>query len=97
MNFQNRASPLMEELVYFHDWVIVFVSRIAVGVVWYLVLLLSIKPSHRFLSESQSVEFAWTALPCLVLVSIALPSLRLLYILDDVGTPLLTVKRVGHQ
>lgn len=47
--------------------------------------------------ESQSVEFAWTALPCLVLVAIALPSLRLLYLIDDAGVPCMTIKSVGHQ
>lgn len=97
LNFQNGASPLIEQLVFFHDWVIVFVTSIAVGVVWYLLLIVSNKPSHRILLESQGVEFAWTALPCLVLVAIALPSLRLLYIIDDVGSPSITIKRVGHQ
>ena len=58
---------------------------------------MSNKPSHRLLIESQGVEFAWTALPCLVLVAIALPSLRLLYIIDDVGSPCITIKTVGHQ
>ena len=67
------------------------------GVVWYLVLIVSNKPTHRMLLESQGVEFAWTALPCLVLVAIALPSLRLLYMIDDAGTPSMTIKRVGHQ
>ena len=75
----------------------VFVRRIAVSVVWYLMLVVSSKPSHRFLIDSQRVEFAWTALPCVVLVAIALPSLRLLYLIDDVGTPGITVKSIGHQ
>ena len=97
LNFQDSSSPLIEQLIFFHDWVIVFVRSIAVGVVWYLLLFLNAKPSHRSLVESQGVEFAWTTLPCLVLVAIALPSLRLLYIIDDVGSPNLTVKTVGHQ
>lgn len=97
LKFQDRASPLIEQLIFFHDWVIVFVSSIAVGIIWYLILIIINKPSHRWLIESQSIEFAWTALPCVVLVAIALPSLRLLYIIDDVGSPSLTVKVVGHQ
>lgn len=87
----------MEQLNFFHDWVIVFVVRIAAGVLWYLALIPTDKPSHRRLLEAQSVEFGWTALPCLVLVAIALPSLRLLYILDEAGSPRLTLKTVGHQ
>jgi len=75
----------------------IFVSRIAAGILWYLVILSSKQPSHRRLIEAQGVEFGWTALPCLVLVAIALPSLRLLYIVDESGTPELTIKTVGHQ
>lgn len=47
--------------------------------------------------DAQGIEFAWTFLPCLVLVAIALPSLRLLYIIDEVGGPVLSLKAVGHQ
>lgn len=64
---------------------------------WYLVLLGQAVPSHRYLTESQRVEIMWTVVPCIVLISIALPRLRLLYTLDDVGRPCLTVKSVGHQ
>nr|AKS04043.1 cytochrome c oxidase subunit 2 [Parasagitta setosa]AKS04137.1 cytochrome c oxidase subunit 2 [Parasagitta setosa] len=87
----------MEQLNFFHDWVMIFVSSIAVGVLWYLVILMSKQPSHRSLIEAQGVEFGWTALPCLVLVAIALPSLRLLYMVDESGSPELTIKTVGHQ
>ena len=97
LNLQNAASPLIEQLNFFHDWVMVFVVRIAAGVLWYLALVPTRKPSHRLLVEAQRVEFGWTALPCVVLVAIALPSLRLLYILDEVGNPRLTIKTVGHQ
>jgi len=57
LNLQNAASPLMEQLNYFHDWVIVFVVAIAVAVLSYLVLTASLKPSHRALLEAQDVEF----------------------------------------
>jgi len=97
LNLQNAASPLMEQINFFHDWVMIFVSSIAIGVLWYLTLSLTTKPSHRRLLEAQRVEFSWTTLPCLVLVAIALPSLRLLYMLDEAGTPGLTLKTVGHQ
>ena len=75
----------------------IYVSAIAVGVLTYLCLLPFPKPSHRGLIEAQNVEFLWTALPCLVLVAIALPSLRLLYMIDDAGEPVMTIKAVGHQ
>ena len=57
LNLQNGASPLIEQLNFFHDWVIVFVLRIAAGVLWYLALIPLPKPSHRLLLEAQRVEF----------------------------------------
>ena len=87
----------MEQLNFFHDWVMVFVAGIAVAVLWYLALIPTNKPTYRNLIESQGVEFGWTAVPCLVLIAIALPSLRLLYMIDEAGEPGLTIKTVGHQ
>jgi cytochrome c oxidase subunit 2 len=52
---------------------------------------------NRFLLEGQILEVIWTVLPAITLVFIALPSLRLLYLLDEVGSPALTLKTVGHQ
>ena len=97
LNLQNGASPLIEQLNFFHDWVMIYVTSIAVAVLAYLVLLPKAKPRHRALLEAQDVEFLWTALPCLVLIAIALPSLRLLYIVDEAGEPVITFKAVGHQ
>lgn len=74
-----------------------FVVSIATGVLRYLVALGRAAPTHRALLEAQRVEFYWTALPCVVLVCIALPSLRLLYIVDEAGEPAMTIKGVGHQ
>ena len=49
------------------------------------------------LLESQSTEILWTTLPCLVLFAIGFPRLRLLYLLDEVGTPSINIKVIGHQ
>ena len=97
VNLQNAASPLIEQLNFFHDWVIRFVVAIALAVLWFLYLLITSQHSFRLFTDSQDVEFIWTSVPCLVLVGIAFPSLRLLYIIDEVGAPGLTMKAVGHQ
>lgn len=52
---------------------------------------------HRSLLENQSIEIIWTVLPAFILLFIAFPSLRLLYLLDEVNTPGLTIKVIGHQ
>ena len=97
ISFQDSASPLIEQLIFFHDWSMVFVTRIAVAAIWLILALFSRKPSYRLFIDSQDVEYSWTILPCLILIFIGFPSLRLLYIVDEVGQPLFTLKAIGHQ
>lgn len=52
---------------------------------------------NRSLLENQTVEVIWTLTPAVILLFIAFPSLKLLYLLDEVGEPALTVKIIGHQ
>lgn len=52
---------------------------------------------HRMMKESQSLEYTWTLLPTLVLLAIGIPSLRLLYLVDEAAIGNLTVKALGHQ
>lgn len=47
--------------------------------------------------ESQELELFWTIVPRIILIFIGLPSIRLLYLLDEVYKPALTIKAVGHQ
>ena len=53
--------------------------------------------SHRYYNHGTVVELIWTCTPALVLIAIAFPSFRLLYLQDDVISPALTVKCVGSQ
>lgn len=55
------------------------------------------KYNHRFLLEGQTIELIWTILPAITLVFIALPSLKLLYLLDEINNPILSIKSIGHQ
>nr|ADI33919.1 cytochrome c oxidase subunit II [Rhinusa antirrhini]AFP50417.1 cytochrome c oxidase subunit II [Rhinusa antirrhini] len=94
---QDSASPLMEQLTYFHDHTLTISIIIMILVGHMLMSMLLNKFTHRFLMEGQWIETVWTILPAIVLISIALPSLRLLYILDEICDPLITVKVIGHQ
>lgn len=55
------------------------------------------KISNINLFEGQTIELIWTIIPALILVFIALPSLRALYLLDEVKMPAITIKTIGHQ
>nr|AOY39800.1 cytochrome c oxidase subunit 2 [Phloeotribus sp. BMNH 1047247] len=94
---QDSASPLMEQLLFFHDHTLLILMIITILVSQMLLSMLFNKFSHRFLLDGQLIELIWTILPAMILILIALPSLRLLYILDENFNPMLTVKSIGHQ
>nr|QIV24837.1 cytochrome c oxidase subunit II [Sceleocantha sp. 4 MJ-2019] len=94
---QDSASPLMEQLSFFHDHTLMILVIITVLVGQLMLTLFFNKFSHRYLLEGQLIEIIWTILPAVTLVFIALPSLRLVYILDEVSNPLVTIKVIGHQ
>nr|ARH55146.1 cytochrome c oxidase subunit 2 [Phratora vulgatissima] len=94
---QDSASPLMEQLSYFHDHTLMVLVIITVLVSQLMISLFFNKFSHRYLLEGQMIEIIWTILPTLTLIFIAIPSLRLIYILDEVNNPMITIKTIGHQ
>nr|YP_010287483.1 cytochrome c oxidase subunit II [Cotta incongruaria]UKT61814.1 cytochrome c oxidase subunit 2 [Cotta incongruaria] len=97
LNLQNGASPLMEQIIFFHDHTLIILIMITMLVGYLMVNLLFNKYINRFLLEGQMIELIWTILPAITLIFIALPSLRLLYLLDELNNPLITLKSIGHQ
>ena len=95
--FQDAVSPLMEQLIYFHDHTLLILLIITSLVVYVIYLLIINLVVDRFLLDGHEIEIVWTVFPALVLFFIAFPSLRLLYLLDEVMVPTLTLKVVGHQ
>lgn len=97
LGLQDRASPLIRQLIFFHDHTMVVLILI-ISIVGFMIIRMVLRGFvNRSLLERQLVEIIWTVLPALILLLIALPSLRLLYLLDEVKAPGLTVKVVGHQ
>nr|WMQ72157.1 cytochrome oxidase subunit II [Okanagana fumipennis] len=97
INLQDAMSPLMEQIIFFHDHTLVILIVITVIVSYMMSTLFLNNMIDRLLLEGQLIEFVWTLFPAMTLIFIALPSLRLLYLLDEVNNPLLTIKIVGHQ
>nr|AGR27974.1 cytochrome c oxidase subunit II [Mecinus dorsalis]AGR27975.1 cytochrome c oxidase subunit II [Mecinus dorsalis]AGR27976.1 cytochrome c oxidase subunit II [Mecinus dorsalis] len=94
---QDSSSPLMEQLMYFHDHTMLILIIITILVGQMLLSMLFNKFTNRFLLEGQLIETIWTILPAIILILIALPSLRLLYIMDEIYNPSITIKAIGHQ
>nr|ASY98069.1 cytochrome c oxidase subunit II [Brunneria borealis] len=97
LGLQDSASPLMEQLMYFHDHSMFIITMIVVTVGYSILSLLSNKIIDRYVMDGQFLEIIWTILPALVLIFIAFPSLRILYLIDETVKPDLTLKTIGHQ
>nr|QRV62538.1 cytochrome c oxidase subunit 2 [Hydroporus sp. IBE<ESP> AV45] len=97
LNLQNSASPLMEQLTFFHDHTLMILTMITMLVGYLMFSLFFNMYINRFLLEGQTIEIIWTILPAIILIFIALPSLRLLYLLDEISNPWLSLKSIGHQ
>nr|AAU01167.1 cytochrome oxidase subunit II [Papilio grosesmithi] len=97
LNLQNSASPLMEQIIFFHDHTLIILIMITILVGYLMINLFFNKYINRFLLEGQMIELIWTIIPTITLIFIALPSLRLLYLLDELNNPLITLKSIGHQ
>nr|YP_009479494.1 cytochrome c oxidase subunit II [Pagellus acarne]AVV92442.1 cytochrome c oxidase subunit II [Pagellus acarne] len=97
LGFQDAASPVMEELLHFHDHALMIVFLISTLVLYIIVAMVSTKLTNKYILDSQEIEVIWTILPAFILILIALPSLRILYLMDEINDPHLTIKAMGHQ
>nr|UTD45366.1 cytochrome c oxidase subunit II [Wallacea dactyliferae] len=97
IQLQDSASPMMEQLTFFHDHTLLILTIITILVSQLLINLLFNKFLYRLLLEGQTIELIWTILPALILILIAIPSLRLIYIIDEIMQPTITIKSIGHQ
>nr|AAS67175.1 cytochrome oxidase subunit II [Hydrornis guajana] len=96
LGFQDASSPIMEELIEFHDHALMVALAICTLVLYLLTLMLMEKLSSNTV-DAQEVELVWTILPAIVLIMLALPSLQILYMMDEIDEPDLTLKAIGHQ
>jgi len=103
LGFQDPATTLMEEIIKFHNDIMFYMVAVAVFVMWLLVRCFSFysaeknkNPIDNF-THATLVEIVWTIVPALILVLIAVPSFKLLYQMDEISDPAVTLKVVGHQ
>lgn len=97
IGLQDATSPIIEELLHFHDHTLIIVFLISSLVLYIISTILTTKLTHTSTIDAQEVETVWTILPAIILILIALPSLRILYMMDEINNPSLTVKTMGHQ
>nr|AAO85825.1 cytochrome c oxidase subunit II [Aphis farinosa] len=97
LSFQNSNSPLMEQLIFFHDHTIFIIIMIMSTITYMMLFIMKNKFINIKISDNQMIEFIWTTTPPIILIFIAMPSLHLLYLMDEIKCPILTIKIFGHQ
>nr|YP_010007650.1 cytochrome c oxidase subunit 2 [Cyanidium caldarium]QNR39837.1 cytochrome c oxidase subunit 2 [Cyanidium caldarium] len=102
IGFQDPATPIMEGIVNLHHDIIFFLIIIIIFVSWILFRTLFLfnsktNPVAYNFSHGTFIELLWTLTPSLVLIGIAVPSFALLYSIDEIIDPAITIKAVGRQ
>ena len=102
VGFQDPATPIMEGIIFFNGLLMTFMLFIACLVGWLLYKSLTLfnESDHKDavgFNHSTLLEVVWTIIPAGILMVISVPSYNLLYAMDEVIDPSLTIKVVGHQ
>ena len=102
LGFQDPATPIMEGIINLHHDLMFFICVIAIFVSWMLAKTLwhfeeTQNPQASTLVHGTVIEIIWTLTPALILLIIAIPSFSLLYAMDEIISPTLTIKTIGHQ
>lgn len=101
--FQDSATPQMEGLIELHDNIMYYLVVILFSVGWILLSIIrnyisNKSPiSHKYLNHGTLIELIWTITPAIILILIAFPSFKLLYLMDEVSDPSMSVLAEGHQ
>ena len=102
MGFQDPATPIIIGIIHFHNHLIFFLVVIGTFVIWllYKALVLfkedPLREASKF-THSTPLEVVWTITPAFLLLLIAGPSFALLYSIDEVISPHISLKVIGHQ
>ena len=102
MNFQDPATPIMEGIIEFHNHLMFFIILIAIFTSWLLSRCIyfynqNTNSKPEMFTHSTPLEIIWTIIPAIILLIIAVPSFALLYSMDEMIDPAVTLKVVGHQ
>lgn len=102
LGMQTPASPVAESIASLHDlvfWIITVITIFVAGLLVYVAWRFSAQrnPVPSKLAHHTGLEIAWTVIPVLILVVIAIPSFRLVYFVDRTHNADMTIKVTGHQ
>jgi cytochrome c oxidase subunit II len=102
LGLQEAASPVMADIAWFHNFLLILITAITVFVLALLVIVMirfngRANPTPSRTTHNALIEVIWTIVPVIILLSIAVPSFRLLFLQLDPPKADLTVKATGKQ
>lgn len=102
LGFQEAATPVMEKVVYLHEFILIIITGIVIFVVFLLAYVCvrynaKAHPVPNKFSHNITIEIIWTLIPVILLIAIAIPSFKTLYYMEHTPKADLTVKAVGYQ
>ena len=98
LSLQDALRVTIEQIVYFHDYLMIVIIIIIRVVAYFIVFVLISKTYSSRIVADHLVESVWTILPIVVLIFLVYPSIYLLYLVDERSVEFLcTLKVVGHQ
>nr|YP_009277408.1 cytochrome c oxidase subunit 2 [Ophioglossum californicum]YP_010439826.1 cytochrome c oxidase subunit 2 [Ophioglossum vulgatum]AOH05879.1 cytochrome c oxidase subunit 2 [Ophioglossum californicum]UTD44872.1 cytochrome c oxidase subunit 2 [Ophioglossum vulgatum] len=102
LGFQDAATPMMQGIIDLHHDILVFLIIILIFVPWMLVRTLwhfnhERNPIPERIVHGTTIEIIWTIPPSIILMFIAIPPFALLYSMDEIVDPAITIKAIGHQ
>lgn len=95
--FQDAISPIIYHIIFFHELIIFIIISITRTIIYFILILIKNKFYTNKIIDHQILETIWTILPLIILFILAIPSITLLYITDEIKSPNLTIKRIGRQ
>ena len=103
LGFQKAASKGMEDIVWFHDYMLIPIITAITAFVLFLLLYTCVRyrASRNKVASTTShntlIEVLWTLIPCLILIVMAVPSFKVLYSQDTIPKADVTIKAIGYQ
>jgi len=102
LGFQQSVTPVMDNIVWFHDfllWLITAITLFVLALLLYIFVRFNARsnPTPSKTTHNTLLEVAWTLVPVVILVAIAVPSFKLLFLQQNIPPADLTVKATGKQ
>uniref|UniRef100_A0AAT9FFE2 Cytochrome c oxidase subunit 2 n=1 Tax=Haemaphysalis megaspinosa TaxID=1155002 RepID=A0AAT9FFE2_9ACAR len=97
ISFPDSNSPIMEQMTFFHDHSMLIIIMITIITIYMIFNIIMNSLTSRSMMEGQEIEIIWTIIPAITLIFIAMPSLHLLYLTDELFNSQMSIKIIGHQ